>query len=34
MNHFSMPNTPWQDAAADLHGPMPDGSYLFVIVDF
>ncbi|PIK38324.1 hypothetical protein BSL78_24837 [Apostichopus japonicus] len=25
---------PWQHIAADLMGPLPDGSYLFVVVDY
>ncbi|KAJ8018643.1 hypothetical protein HOLleu_43268 [Holothuria leucospilota] len=28
------PTMPWQHLAADLMGPLPDGSYLFVVVDY
>lgn len=29
-----MPSGLWQDLAADLIGPLPDGMSLFVVVDY
>ncbi|XP_041377323.1 uncharacterized protein K02A2.6-like [Gigantopelta aegis] len=29
-----LPSEPWQALAADLLGPLPDGSYIFVVVDY
>ena len=29
-----LPDSPWQDLALDLLGPMPTGEYLFVLVDY
>jgi hypothetical protein len=34
MKRFEMPTLPWQDTAADLLGPMPDGEYILAIVDY
>ena len=29
-----MPESPWQDLALDLLGPIPTGEYLLVLVDY
>lgn len=29
-----LPNQPWTDLAADFLGPLPEGQYLLVIVDY
>lgn len=34
MKRRSMPNGPWIDVAVDFMGPLPNGVYLFVIVDY
>lgn len=34
MKHFEMPTLQWQDKAADLLGPMPEGEYILTIVDY
>lgn len=34
MSRRPLPNKPWVDIAIDFLGPMPDGVYLFVIIDY
>lgn len=34
MNRKDLPNQPWIDIAADFLGPLPEGQYLLVVVDY
>ena len=34
MKRTELPNSPWEDLAADLLGPLPTGEYIFVLVDY
>ena len=34
MRRTELPKGPWQDLAADLMGPLPNGEYVLVIVDY
>lgn len=29
-----LPSSPWEDLAADIMGPLPDGTYVLVVVDY
>ncbi|XP_055612924.1 uncharacterized protein K02A2.6-like [Uranotaenia lowii] len=34
MSRRDLPSGPWEDLAIDFLGPLPEGQYLFVVVDF
>ncbi|XP_055605533.1 uncharacterized protein K02A2.6-like [Uranotaenia lowii] len=34
MKRHELPNAPWEDLAIDFLGPLPEGQYLFVVVDY